>query len=186
MQEDLQEFRRLLRCATAAIDGQYFTLPVADADGDDPLLQYRERVYAYELYHQLRSRWPNWRYSLGGEVDKRGHPIIRDGVLKNVKPDLLCHVPGSMDNNLAVIEVKALRLEAYPDEARAIGTDLEKLIEFRNMAKGYAAAFLLVFGESVERVLDYGRDSRQAGINIELVELHHHRRVGEPAVTVEW
>ena len=81
-----------------------------------------------------------------------------------------------MNHNLAVIEIKAL-----PAEEKAVKTDLQKLIAFRNMDGGYAAAFLLVFGESVERVLDYGKRFRQAGINIDLVQ-----RPQEPAVTREW
>jgi hypothetical protein len=181
MKQDLEQLRNFITDATKDIAQEYFLLPVADREGGEPLVQYRERVYAYELYHQLRRRWPPWRYSLGGEVDKRRHPIIRDGCLKNVKPDLIVHVPRDMNHNLAVIEIKAL-----PAEEKAVKTDLQKLIAFRNMDGGYAAAFLLVFGESVERVLDYGKRFRQAGINIDLVQLYHHRRPQEPAVTREW
>lgn len=61
-------------------------LPVADLHGGEPLIQSRERVYAYELYRQLRSRWPAWEYSLGEEVDKQGHPIARGEDLEGAKP----------------------------------------------------------------------------------------------------
>lgn len=106
MKQDLEQLRNFITDATKDIAQEYFLLPVADREGGEPLVQYRERVYAYELYHQLRRRWPPWRYSLGGEVDKRRHPIIRDGCLKNVKPDLIVHVPRDMNHNLAVIEIK--------------------------------------------------------------------------------
>jgi hypothetical protein len=49
---------------------------------------YRERVYCYELYHQMRRRWPlNCEYSLNGEVDKRGHPYLQ------ARPDLRSVIP---------------------------------------------------------------------------------------------
>lgn len=57
---------KLISVATGNIAKNYFQLPV---DGrDDPI--YRERVYCYELYHQLRLYWPtNTQYEIGGEVD---------------------------------------------------------------------------------------------------------------------
>lgn len=88
-ERDLQRIRKLLAKASAAISQNYFMLPVAHYAGEEPLVQYRERVYAYELYHQLRVLWPDWKYSLAGEVDKSGHPVIRGGELDKAKPDLL-------------------------------------------------------------------------------------------------
>lgn len=59
--------------ATAKIAPPYFQLPVARLEA--PL--YRERVYCYELYHQLRLEVPAYLpYSLSGEVDKLGHPLF--------------------------------------------------------------------------------------------------------------
>lgn len=49
----MEEFTQILRQATAAIAPEYFHFPI---DGGDPI--FRERVYCYELYHQLRERWP--------------------------------------------------------------------------------------------------------------------------------
>jgi hypothetical protein len=74
--DDVETFRNLLTAATQLVDAEYFLLPVADQNGGEPIIQYRERVYSYELYHQLRVKWPHWDYSLGGEVDKRKHPVI--------------------------------------------------------------------------------------------------------------
>lgn len=42
-----------IRRATASIDAGYFSLAIA---GSDPVT--RDRVYCYELYHQMRSIWP--------------------------------------------------------------------------------------------------------------------------------
>ena len=150
MQQDVELFRSLIVDATARMTSEYFLLPVASADPSDALVQYRERVYAYELYHQLRLRWPaNWAYSLGGEIDKRCHPLIRDEPLHNAKPDLLVYIPGRMDRNLSVIEIKPLQSNPQPHEQDRFKKDLQKLIAFRQT--GYASAFFLVFGSSVDR-----------------------------------
>ena len=46
--------------------------------------EYRERVYCYEHYNRWRCHWPDgYPYSLAGEIDKHGHPIIRGAA----KPD---------------------------------------------------------------------------------------------------
>lgn len=183
--DDVAYLRHLLAEATAGIGRDYFLLPVADAEGGEPIMQYRERVYAYELYHQLRSRWPaEWEYSLAGEIDKRGHPIVRGGILDNSKPDLLVHVPGRMDANLAVMEIKALRPDAYPGEDEAFERDIQKLLAFRDI--GYAASFFIAFGESPDRVLQCGRTLSASGVPVNLVEFLHHHRAGEPATALVW
>jgi len=64
--EDVQSFRAALADATAAIADEYFLLPVADGDGRPALSKYRERVYAYELYHRLRCNWTRRPFTLGG------------------------------------------------------------------------------------------------------------------------
>jgi hypothetical protein len=181
MKEHIEMMRALLADATAAIATAYFVLAVADAEGGEPHVHYRERVYAYELYHQLRLRWPGWPYSLGGEVDKTGHPIIRGGFLEAAKPDLLVHVPGNMDGNLAVIEIKAIRVQPGQREPEAMIRDFHKLSAFREI--GYSSAFLIAFGDDIERVRAYGRDSR---IDLRLVELWHHQRPHRPATMVPW
>lgn len=185
MREHLRRIPRLIAEATAAITHEYFLLPVADAEGGEPMMQYRERVYAYELYHQLRLRWPEaWPYSLAGEIDKRGHPIIRGGILDDSKPDLLVHVPGEMARNLAVVEIKPLRPDIYPRERDNFQRDMQKLIAFRDV--GYAAAILLVFGESRESLDRVRAHARQSGTETGRIELYHHPESGKPAVSVGW
>ena len=73
--KDVQSIRDALAGATAAIADEYFLLPGANHDGRATLVKYRERVYAYELYHQLRCNWQRWPFSLGGEIDKTQHPV---------------------------------------------------------------------------------------------------------------
>lgn len=182
---DVDKFRRLLTEATAAVRPDYFMLPVADVRGDEMLIHYRERVYAYEVYHQLRSRWPDWLYSLGGEVDKSRHPIVRGPDLDRAKPDLLVHVPGDMEHNLVVIEIKPASPEALPSERAAIDRDLRKVAAFRSQVR-YAAGILLVFGEAIVRILQHARESRSKGVDLTLIELWHHPRPGCPARRVPW
>lgn len=155
MVEHTDAFRNLLTRSAAYVDADYFQLPVAELE----TRTYRERVYSYELYHQLRCRWtdPLVGYTLGGEVDKRGHPLIRGNVLDNIKPDLIVHVPGDMSRNLAVVEIKA-----HLPERADIRRDVEKLAAFCDPSRGrYACGFFLVYGTPegecatlVERCLD--------------------------------
>jgi len=66
--------------------------------------------------------------------------------------------------NLCVIEIKPA------GSARdRIETDLRKLMAFRSMEDGYAATLLLVFGDEIQPVIGYGRDFRQAGLDINRV-----------------
>jgi hypothetical protein len=81
----------LIEHATSLIGTDYFQLPVADADA-----VYRERVYCYELYHQLRCLWGDFPFSLGGEIDKQGNPHFHGGPYAAAVPDLLVHNPGNI------------------------------------------------------------------------------------------
>lgn len=137
LEEDLKRITAWLLEASCKVPPEYFHLPVAGGQES----AYRERVYCYELYHQWRSRWSSPSYSLCGEVDKSGHPLIPS----RKKPDFLVHVPGRM-KNLLVMEVK-------PANARpgAFEKDLKTLTEFRGQLGGgenYFAAYLWIYGMS--------------------------------------
>ena len=68
----MEQFTQILQDATAAIGDEYFLLPIERADPVN-----RERVYCYELYHQMRLLWPKGSvYRLNAEVDKVGHPYF--------------------------------------------------------------------------------------------------------------
>ena len=171
---------QLIADATEHIEQNYFQLPI---DGqEDPV--YRERVYCYELYHQLRSRWPdNTKYELSGEVDKSGHPLIRGNNLDKVKPDLLVHIPGDMQGNYTIIEIK-------PINAKRDGLlkDLSTLTAFRRHA-GYEKAIYLFYGKGdIERILamadELQRQDRGNKIDLNLIELWLHQEVGTPASRV--
>lgn len=137
LKEDFEIFLESLRRATRSLDGHYFQMPVTGLE--EPI--YRERVYCYELYHQLRRVLPGeFRYFLAGEVDKSGHPIIHKAV-GPYKPDLIVHEPGHMERNLAVVEVKAMNTSIAQ-----FREDLDHLRQFL-LEAAYFGAIALVYGE---------------------------------------
>ncbi len=141
----MRELDDLLFAATGAVEADYFLLPIHGG----PAI-YRERVYCYELYHQLRLLWPaNSRYSLGGEVDKRSHPVLMKLGADRSIPDLLVHAPGNMKGNFAIIEVKPAR----GLRARDIWKDIRTLSRFR-VEVGYQRALYLIFGSKANDQLD--------------------------------
>jgi Holliday junction resolvase len=138
IQEDLRRWHDLLLDACAKVTECYMLLPVAGKTAPE----YRERVYCYELYHQLRIIVDERHlpYCLGGEIDKAGHPVIRGRGLDRAKPDLVVHVPGSMSNNLAVVEVKSAGTTAPK-----VADDIRKLTAFSTQC-GYRSAYFLWYG----------------------------------------
>jgi hypothetical protein len=126
----------LLRRAAQKVPRHYFLFAVAGSE--EPI--YRERVYAYELYHQFRTLMghrPTFSDPvLSGEVDKQGHPLLRP-----LKPDLLLHVPGEMGNNLLVVEIKSVNAQ-HED----IRKDLDSLEYFLPDDGKYEGGAYLVYG----------------------------------------
>jgi hypothetical protein len=122
--------------ATSLVGPHYFQLPIAGQE--EPI--YRERVYCYELYHQLRCvLGDDFPYALNGEVDKSGHPIVRDEIGPR-KPDFIVHVPGDMARNLTVIEVKPTTSTQaeFQDALRSLQGFVQRA--------GYFGAIALVYG----------------------------------------
>ena len=150
----MKQLSRILSDATAAIGHEYFLLPV---HGTAPV--YRERVYCYELYHQMRLRWPaDSPYLLNGEVDKSAHPYFQELDSAKPKPDLLVHQPGGSRFNHAVIEIKSM-------VGQDIQKDLETLSFFINQL-GYERGIFLIYGAILDdkltrRVQRYAVDVMQ-------------------------
>ncbi len=168
MEEELQHLMALLAAAAAQISADYFQLPVADADA-----VYRERVYCYELYHRLRTMWAAFPFSLGGEVDKVGHPAFQDGPYARAKPDFLVHSPGTMDGNLAVIEVKPATASL-----RELGRDIQKLSWFCENAR-YSRGILLIYGDAGSgETLNQRLRGVDGGVDTTLITFLYHRNAG--------
>lgn len=165
--QNMDQLDQILRTATQAIGPEYFLLPIA---GRMPALY--ERVYCYELYHQMRCRWPkDAELVLSGEIPKHGHEIIMGMIERAVIPDFLIHVPGNMGNNHAIMEVKSSQASVG-----GIMKDLATLDEFR-INVGYERAIYLFYGgvrEDLVRALADRRD-------VSAVELWVHREPGEEA-----
>ena len=168
----MEGFTEILQTATASVPAEYFLLPL---HGADPI--YRERVYCYELYHQLRCLWPaDTPYLLNGEVDKRNHPYFQDE--KEPKPDLLVHQLGIGDN-FAAMEVKSAGAAN-----REIKKDLPTLMLLAQRA-AYRRLIYLVYGEGTELDVERIRTKAAELRGMPTIELWLHSAAGNPAVLVD-
>lgn len=87
--------------AIESIGSEYFTINTINGK------KVRERVFCYELYHQMRKLQENLKIQVStihGEIDKRGNSKFNSRDRKN--PDFVFHLPGSMNANSIVVEVK--------------------------------------------------------------------------------
>ena len=167
----MEDLTGILQEATRRIEPEFFQVPI---DGGAPV--YRERTYCYELYHQMRTLWPEGcPFRLNGELDKGGHPLLAEVDLATTIPDLLVHQPGSMAGNHCIIEVKTER--ALPG---GIENDLGKLVRFR-MDAGYQRAIYLVFGYDLGRVLQRIEQAVGRAPPPSAIELWAHASPGRPA-----
>lgn len=102
----------------------------------------RERVFAYELYHQIRMINNNSGLVLHAEIDKRGHHDFKKKEQKN--PDFIFHVPGEYNLKSVVVELKV-------DLNAGMKKDFETLDMFiRNFHYEYGIFIILNF--SVDEV----------------------------------
>jgi hypothetical protein len=159
---EMENFDAIFREATMRIGQDFFLLLV-----EGGRTYYRERVYCYELYHQIRALWPDpCAWSINGEVDKGGHLRFEGG--KAPKPDFLVHIPGEQ-NNYVAIEVKAARIRR-----KGLLKDISTLRRFLGM--GYPRTILLIYGLDPEfakySLRKYADLSQLAGIEI-WVHPHH-------------
>lgn len=171
----MEELSELLADACSGIERGFFRLSI---HGGTPI--YRERVYCYELYHQMRKRWPDaCAFTLNGEVDKAAHPILTQLGAAGLKPDLLVHRPGDMGGNHAVIEVKSARAVRHNCEK-----DLETLAVFKQEV-GYARAIYLVYGDELSDDIIDRMASRYSVMRLTApIELWIHSAAGDRAVCV--
>lgn len=171
------DFWSAFEIAASRIGREYFAPRVAGGS-----TVRRERVYTYELYHQLRCEFAEGELRLHGEMDKSNHPMK----LPAVKPDLIVHRPGFMDENLVAIEVKAAGTGS-----RGLLKDLGTLTVLRTVGR-YREAVLLVFGDSARPAtlarigagIEYDPYGRRIDRN--LVRLFVHDQPGSPPKELAW
>lgn len=167
--EGMPEFTAIFENALSRISVEYFQIRI---DGGDPV--YRERVYCYELYHQLRCLWPPTSpYRLNGELDKAAHPILKKLGADRAKPDLLVHQPGYMKGNYAIVEVKRAAVKCSD-----IRSDLVKLSLFRDRV-GYPRAIFLLFGYEAESTANRVMTIANQMSDVKSIELWIHNAPGK-------
>lgn len=158
---------RAITIASRLINGTYFLLPIARIDR--PIK--RERVYCYELYHQLRLALCNSPLTLTGEPDKRGHPSF---IGKQPNPDFILHTPGHHGNNTAVIEVECRLGKAH------LAKDLKTLKLMKE--KGYRVLVLLLFAAHKVPWQRLEQAAEEADIRLDEIVVLLHRAAGEEAM----
>lgn len=105
----------------------------------------RERVFCYELYHQIRLiQEDKEELSLffDAEIDKRGHCEFESMDRRN--PDFIFHARGDMSQNTIIMEVKGALSNGYK---RKILKDFDTLIIFIEKYN-YEAGYFLLFNHS--------------------------------------
>lgn len=108
-------------------------------------------------------------YALSGEIDKQGHPIIRA-----CSPDFVFHLPGDMNSNIAVVEVKPAN-----GDIEGIRKDVETLTDFVAQGIGYRVGIHLVYGGRKPDLEKFIREFQKA--DTQRLQLFWHPRQGEGA-----
>ncbi|MEV0567945.1 hypothetical protein [Dactylosporangium sp. NPDC050588] len=150
-QQAVKGFRQLLDRAARRVKDPWFLLPYSSHGVTETQTAYRERVYCYELYHQIRVLSESVGKAAGsphfvasGELNKSGlHSVIEKG---NHQPDLVWHVPGDPYGNAVVVEIKSLPgfVKYGPRK------DLETLSAFLDAGdRRYEHGILLIYGSRV-------------------------------------
>ena len=183
-EKHFMKFQKSLQWATKNMDQYYFRIAMAKSRGHF----LRERVYCYELYHLLRLGLQCFPYTLQGEMDKIGHPIFRREI-GAVKPDFILHEQGTMENNLAVMEVKPLN----NTNGSQLKKDLDTLTRFLDL--GYYRAIHLIYGSlsrddgGISKIIriyrEYMNPTRLNAYRGKLL-LYWHRNNGEFAIIYDW
>lgn len=104
MEKEYEQYLELIINALDLVDISYYKLKTTYQENGI----IRERVFCYELYHQIRCLQNINRYenpiTIHGEIDKSGHTCFAESDQRN--PDFVFHIPGRMDYNTFVVEVK--------------------------------------------------------------------------------
>ena len=139
----MTQFENALMLATKNIANQYFSTEIIQGNPLGKKSVYRERIYCYELYHQIRLLWDSVEGgNIFGEYDKSGSSFYAGTGLQRVKPDFLIHLPGNTENNHIAMEVKSSTVRR-PD----IQKDIKKLIKLTD-EHGFRFGVYLIYGKN--------------------------------------
>lgn len=100
------DIEKIIKDSLKKVEDDYYLIRTTA----DPIV--RERVFCYELYHQMRKIIEKIEVESGepiaqklhAEIDKSGHPNFSEGDQKN--PDFVFHLPGSFKHNTLICEIK--------------------------------------------------------------------------------
>lgn len=135
-------FEKALIHATENIEEKYFLTKIQQANGGEKSI-YRERIYCYELYHQIKVVCKYEHMNIFAEYDKSGSSFYAGTSLQRVKPDFLIHLPGNIENNHIAMEVKSSTARRSD-----LWKDIEKLIKLTDDHK-FEIGIYLIYPESV-------------------------------------
>lgn len=155
------------------------------------LLQFKEIIKMPEKenhFREFQEILQCFPYTLHGEMDKSGNPIIHKEI-GAVKPDFILHEPGTMENNLVVMEVKPLK-NTYRSQPNK---DLDTLTRFLDL--GYYRTIHLIYGSlirsdgGISKIIrtyrEYMNPTRSNVYRGKLL-LYWHRDSGEFATIYDW
>ncbi len=152
MDIDILNQVEMIKSAINNIDKDYYHLKTIDGN------KVRERVFCYELYHQFRILSGDKNpFRFNGEPDKRGNSQFRTNHQRN--PDFIFHVPGKMENNTYVIEVKGkyLNSEVLKDF---------KTIDIFITHYNYKIGLFIIYNYSLDRFSSLINENKKDFINI--------------------
>jgi hypothetical protein len=122
---------------------------------------YQERIFAYELYHQVRLQFTEHWY-VNGEFRKGLSLVPRVDRRDWVIPDLVIHQPATTENNLVVVEIKSSR-NLLPTD---LLNDLRKLEMFTDPKQGlgFSIGIMLIVNSDFTLVFAQASDELKASI----------------------
>ena len=139
MDEKIESFVEMIKGSLDNVGDEYYKITTTyESSGI-----VRERVFCYELYHQMRSVQSARGLTdvqIHGEIDKSGHIAFDRNSRKN--PDFVFHVPGMMKGKAIVVEVKG-KIEGNYQEG--VYKDIVTLSKFTNNKHYYHSGILIIY-----------------------------------------
>jgi hypothetical protein len=132
--------------ALLSVAPDYFCVEMPDGSQ-----AYQERIFAYELYHQVRMRF-NEQWYVNGEFRKGLSMVPRIDRSEWVIPDLVIHQPSTIEKNLVAVEIKSSPTLKPVD----LLTDLQKLEMFTDPHRGlsFSIGIMLIVNSDFRCVLE--------------------------------
>ena len=147
MDKMVESFIQLIRDALENVGDEYYKLTTTYRT----LGVVRERIFCYELYHQMRliqSARGLTDVQIHGEIDKSGHVAFDSNARKN--PDFVFHDPSMMKGNAIVVEVKG-KIEGTYQEG--VYKDIVTLSKFTNNKHYYHSGVLIIYNYTYDEFL---------------------------------